>query len=331
MKSLKQECDSMNNKQRTMTYTIPSERNDKGHPFTIGLIGAGGTGSQLLTHLARIDKTLKGLGKQGLHVTLYDRDIVTAHNMGRQLFSPSDIGTHKSFTLIERINRFFGTRWEASAQEVTRKNPPRHAKMIITCVDNVKSRRAVKAYVDRRQKAEYLWYTNEFWIDTGNNQTTGQIVLSVPCLNLPDVFHYHPDMQKFEEKDNTGSCSIAESINKQDLFINTVIAQQTAMLVWQMVNKDQIPWTKCYINLNSHLPIITDKLTTREPDQIQVQNQPRNKAAGNKELKEVAKGSRTAKPRPGIRRNTKSHSAKCRAKEKGISRHARKARKPSRL
>jgi PRTRC genetic system ThiF family protein len=180
-----------------MTFTIPSERNDKGHPFTIGLIGAGGTGSQLLTHLARIHKTLLGLGKQGLHVTLYDNDIVTEHNMGRQLFSPSDIGTQKSFTLIERINRFFGTRWEASFQEVTKKNPPRDAKMIISCVDNVRSRKAIKYYVDRRVQAERLWYTNEFWIDTGNDRETGQIVLCVPCLKLPDVFHFHPDMMQF--------------------------------------------------------------------------------------------------------------------------------------
>ena len=47
------------------------------HPVTVNLIGAGGTGSQVLTGLARLDVTLRALGHPGLFVTLYDPDIVT--------------------------------------------------------------------------------------------------------------------------------------------------------------------------------------------------------------------------------------------------------------
>lgn len=47
------------------------------HPVTVNLIGAGGTGSQVLTCLARLDVALRGLGHPGLFVTLYDPDIVT--------------------------------------------------------------------------------------------------------------------------------------------------------------------------------------------------------------------------------------------------------------
>ena len=60
------------------------------HPVTVNLIGAGGTGSQVLTCLARLDAALRGLGHPGLFVTLYDPDIVTEANIGRQLFGPSD-------------------------------------------------------------------------------------------------------------------------------------------------------------------------------------------------------------------------------------------------
>ena len=56
------------------------------HPVTVNLIGAGGTGSQVLTCLARLDVTLRALGHPGLFVTLYDPDIVTDANIGRQLF-----------------------------------------------------------------------------------------------------------------------------------------------------------------------------------------------------------------------------------------------------
>ena len=51
------------------------------HPVTVNLIGAGGTGSQVLTCLARLDTALRGLGHPGLFVTLYDPDIVTEANM----------------------------------------------------------------------------------------------------------------------------------------------------------------------------------------------------------------------------------------------------------
>ena len=60
------------------------------HPVTVNLIGAGGTGSQVLTCLARLDVTLRALGHPGLFVTLYDPDIVTDANIGRQLFGCSD-------------------------------------------------------------------------------------------------------------------------------------------------------------------------------------------------------------------------------------------------
>lgn len=66
------------------------------HPVTVNLIGAGGTGSQVLTGLARLDVTLRALGHPGLFVTLYDPDIVTEANIGRQLFGYSDMGLNKA-------------------------------------------------------------------------------------------------------------------------------------------------------------------------------------------------------------------------------------------
>ena len=85
------------------------------HPVTVNLIGAGGTGSQELTCLARLDTALRGLGHPGLFVTLYDPDTVTEANIGRQLFGPSDLGQNKAQCLVTRINNFFGNDWKAQA------------------------------------------------------------------------------------------------------------------------------------------------------------------------------------------------------------------------
>ena len=86
------------------------------HPVTVFIIGAGGTGSQVITNLARMDTALQASGHPGLHVTLFDPDTVTQANIGRQLFSETELGMNKAIAAVTRINRFFGTAWMVSAR-----------------------------------------------------------------------------------------------------------------------------------------------------------------------------------------------------------------------
>jgi molybdopterin/thiamine biosynthesis adenylyltransferase len=62
------------------------------NPISVNLIGAGGTGSQMLTALIKINHCLITLGHIGLHVNLYDDDVVTPANQGRQLFAEAEVG-----------------------------------------------------------------------------------------------------------------------------------------------------------------------------------------------------------------------------------------------
>lgn len=78
--------------------------------MTVFVIGAGGTGSQVATGLARISVALQALGHPGLHVTVFDPDTVTEANIGRQLFSGSELGLNKAAALVTRINRFSASR-----------------------------------------------------------------------------------------------------------------------------------------------------------------------------------------------------------------------------
>ena len=74
----------------------------------VAVIGAGGTGSQLMNNLVRLHLALIALGHPGgLHVTLWDDDIVSAANVGRQSFYPGDIGSPKASTIVNRINMAF--------------------------------------------------------------------------------------------------------------------------------------------------------------------------------------------------------------------------------
>ena len=65
------------------------------HPVTVFVIGAGGTGSQVATNLARMSIALQALGHPGLHLTVFDPDTVTEANIGRQLFSESEARTEQ--------------------------------------------------------------------------------------------------------------------------------------------------------------------------------------------------------------------------------------------
>ena len=69
------------------------------HPVTVFVIGAGGTGSQVATNLARMSIALQALGHPGLHLTVFDPDTVTEANIGRQLFSESELGLNKAVAL----------------------------------------------------------------------------------------------------------------------------------------------------------------------------------------------------------------------------------------
>jgi molybdopterin/thiamine biosynthesis adenylyltransferase len=62
------------------------------NPITVNLIGAGGTGGQVLTALARMNHALIALGHAGLFVRVFDDDTVDSANLGRQLFTTAELG-----------------------------------------------------------------------------------------------------------------------------------------------------------------------------------------------------------------------------------------------
>ena len=62
-------------------YTHPYFLNPQ-HRISVNLIGLGGTGSQVLTCLGRINAALVGLGHVGLRVTCWDDDVVSYPNTG---------------------------------------------------------------------------------------------------------------------------------------------------------------------------------------------------------------------------------------------------------
>lgn len=87
-----------------------------------------------------------------------------------------------------------------------------------------------------------------YWMDFGNSKDTGQVILSTigdikqpaskrfqTVERLPYVTEEFKELLiQLEQGDNTPSCSLADALAKQDLFINSALADMGASLVWQL-------------------------------------------------------------------------------------------------
>jgi PRTRC genetic system ThiF family protein len=242
----------------TVHFTDPYLLNPQ-HEITVALIGAGGTGSQALTCLGRMDTSLKALGHPGLFVTMYDPDTVTPANMGRQLFTERDAGLNKASCLITRINRFFGAGWD-SVSTVYDGKP---ANIVITCTDNIASRLYVHHEFQKNPERKVHPYQKfMYWLDFGNTRTTGQIILGSVDIKqpvsekfktanrLPTVTELF-DYTTLEEQDSGPSCSLAAALQKQDLFINSTLAQLGCGLLWKLFREGMIEYQGLFLNLDT--------------------------------------------------------------------------------
>jgi len=220
------------------------------NPVTVNLIGAGGTGSKVLIALVEMNHSLIELGHAGLFVRLWDDDVITNSNIGRQRFAECEVGLNKSVALINRCNRWSGTNWKAETKKFGYERQeyfPENfeANIFISCVDNVTARFEIADMLKRKREHTS---TLKYWLDFGNSRHTGQAILSTigsirqpisekyePIDNLPFVTEEFGDLLTSSEKKNdTPSCSLFEALEKQDLYINASLVQMGCSLLWNM-------------------------------------------------------------------------------------------------
>lgn len=244
----------------THRFFIPTTLLER--PVTVWLLGAGGTGSELLDGLARLHAALLALGHPGgLQVTVWDGDLVSTANLGRQRFWPVDVGYPKATVLVQRLNLFAGLAWEdrpvAFQPESAAFRP--WPDLLITCVD----RAAVRAALG--QAGASAW-TACLWLDCGNGAFDGQVILghlsrrAATPLRLPSVYDFYgPALAGADDRDDAPSCGLAAALGQQSLVINRIVADAALALLYELFRNGGLErhgqWIDLARGLMTPLPI----------------------------------------------------------------------------
>lgn len=250
---------------KTRIHFAPNYFYNPTHPITIVLIGVGGTGSLLLARLARIDYALLQIGHPGLHVIAYDSDRVEANNVGRQLYTVSDIGEYKVVNAVNKVNMAFGLQWQGIPMDALPNGEDIRANIIITCVDNAQF---------RVQLAESLQYPHKgseydtmfYWLDMGNSKNTGQFILGTlfdekrkmeredfeMVDKLKNIIDFFPDLDAHDTHRLQGvGCAYSDKLNEQSLFINDVLVAHASDCLFRLLYHKQIQKHGAFVNLES--------------------------------------------------------------------------------
>lgn len=206
------------------------------------VVGAGGNGSIFLTHLCRIWQAWVKLGGRPFGITIMDDDVVSEANLARQCFCSADLGMNKADVLAQRMATFFDIPVQSRTGKFTQ-HYYHHCQVVVGCVDNIATRKAIKQSIK--------W--DGYWLDLGNSSSTGQVVLG--GNGLPNIFDIYPKLAKTKDPADLPSCSMAEALSKQDLFINSIIATHAGQLLWQLMRYGGLNHHGVIVNLTTGLTV----------------------------------------------------------------------------
>jgi PRTRC genetic system ThiF family protein len=212
-----------------MTHTVDPQLLER--PIRILVVGCGGNGSAIVSGLPYLHQALLAFGHPGgLAATLIDPDTVSETNCVRQPFCRTEIGFPKAIVLAHRINLFWGLNWQGMRATIQQLKKGSDIDFVIGCVDTRKARRAIDKWVLNSRVL--------YWLDLGNNASSGQFVLGQP-----------KNSANRKKKDTHPSCSAAEALTRQEPFINQNLAYQALGMLTQLLRHGSLSYQGAFCNL----------------------------------------------------------------------------------
>lgn len=223
------------------------------NPITVSVIGAGGTGSFVMSRLARLHKALNFMDHPGFYVKLIDYDKVEEQNVGRQLFTSDDVGFYKAERIVSKINIAYDLAWKCSLSD----HPDDINKnLIISCVDNTETKQRIiddfYSKVDEPVSEQSIKY---YLIDCGNGKDFGQVILSDVNKKLKNINDFFGrDLSKFDTKERQGDgCSYRIKLEEQDLFINDLVSIYAVNIIKDLIINKRIYYQGVFFNTTEFL------------------------------------------------------------------------------
>jgi PRTRC genetic system ThiF family protein len=229
------------------------------------VVGCGATGSAVAAGLPHLHQALIAYGHpEGLHVTFIDGDLVSSTNCVRQPFARCEIGQNKAVVLVNRLNIFWGLDWEALPVNLGPHDRIERTDIVIGCVDT-RAARAVIRHATVGDSEIFLY------MDIGNTSDSGQFILGEPLnevnrrsrTRLRTIFELYPEsVDASLDDDRLPSCSAAESLERQEPFVNQVLAQHALSLLARLFRYGNTSYHGGFINLRDgyggRLPVDPD-------------------------------------------------------------------------
>ena len=166
-----------------------------------------------------------------------------------------EIGLAKAVVMVSRLNLFWGLHWAAVPEHLTGQSDVSNFDVVIGCVDTRAGRRLIQTKVQGwRSRVAY-------WLDLGNAADTGQFVLGQPlngrnrrCAErlriAPELF---PEIAEPSlERDETPSCGALEALERQEPFVNQVLAQHALALLTRLFLHGRIDHHGAFVSVREN-------------------------------------------------------------------------------
>jgi PRTRC genetic system ThiF family protein len=219
------------------------------------VVGCGGSGSAIASGLPYLHQAMVVAGHPGgLHVTIMDGDIISPTNCIRRPFCSTEIGLAKAVVMVSRLNLFWSLNWTAVAENLSSTTDISDFDIVIGCVDTRAARQLITKVTGWRSRVAY-------WLDLGNAADSGQFVLGQPlnARNRRSATRLRTAAELFPEivapsLDNDGapSCSALEALERQEPFVNQVLAYHALALLTPLFRYGRIEHHGAFVNVREN-------------------------------------------------------------------------------